>query len=64
VSANEVIEELKGLSSDEREKVYRWLQREGLRDLFREADAVLKDAPRPEDEEILNFPRVRPPGFQ
>lgn len=61
MSASEVIEDLKTLPVPEREKVYRWLQRGGLRRLWELADELL---PRTEmtEEEILNLPRVRPPG--
>lgn len=63
MSATEVIRELEELSSQEREKVLRWLQQRGLQDLWDRADALLKDAPKVREEEILKLPRVRPPGF-
>ena len=62
MSATEVITELKALPREERETVYRWLQQDGLRDLWRKADALLKDAPRFTEAEILALPRVRPAG--
>ena len=63
MSATEVIEVLESLPLEEREKVYSWLKKGNLRDLWRSADKVLKDAPKLSEEEILNLPRVRPPGF-
>ena len=63
MSATEVIEVLESLPLEEREKVYSWLKKGKLRDLWRSADKVLKDAPKLSEEEILNLPRVRPPGF-
>jgi hypothetical protein len=63
VSATDVIKELEELPSQEREKVLRWLQQQGLKDLWRRANEVMRDAPKLSDEEILKLPRVRPPGF-
>ena len=62
VNATEVITELKALPSEERETVYRWLQQDGLHDLWRRAGVLMKDAPRLTEEEILALPRVRPAG--
>jgi Mg/Co/Ni transporter MgtE len=63
VSATDVIKELEELPSEEREKVLRWLQQQGLKDLWRRANEVMDDAPRLTEEEILKLPRVRPAGF-
>ena len=63
VSATDVIKELEELPSQEREKVLRWLQQQGLKDLWRRANEVMDDAPSLTEEEILKLPRVRPPGF-
>ena len=63
MSATDVIKELEELPSQEREKVLRWLQQEGLKDLWRRADELMDDAPKLAEEEILKLPRVRPPGF-
>jgi Mg/Co/Ni transporter MgtE len=63
MSATDVIRELKELPSREREKVLRWLQQQGLKDLWARADALMKDAPRVSEDEILRLPRVRPSGF-
>jgi len=63
VSATDVIKELEELPSKEREKVLRWLQQQGLEDLWRRADELMDDAPKPTEDEILKLPRVRPPGF-
>jgi hypothetical protein len=63
MSATEVIRELEELPSQEREKVLRWLQQRGFKDLWARADAVMKDAPKLKEDEILKLPRVRPPGF-
>jgi hypothetical protein len=63
VSATDVIKELEELPSQEREKVLRWLQQQGLKDLWRRANEVMGDAPKLSDEEILKLPRVRPPEF-
>jgi len=60
MTATDVIEELKVLPSEEREKVFRWLQQDGLGELWRRADDAMKDAPKFSEEEILKFPRVRP----
>jgi len=63
MSATEVIKELEELPSQEREKVLRWLQQQGLKDLWARADALMKDAPKLNEDEILRLPRVRPSGF-
>jgi hypothetical protein len=63
VSATDVIKELEELPSQEREKVFRWVQQQGLKDLWRGADEMMDDAPKLTEEEILKLPRVRPPGF-
>src|SRR4029077_520456 len=63
MSATEVIKELEELPSQEREKVLRWLQQQGFKDLSARADALMKDAPKLNEDEILRLPRVRPPGF-
>ena len=63
MSAIEVIKELEELPSQEREKVLRWLQQQGLKDLWAGADILMKDAPKLNEDEILRLPRVRPPGF-
>jgi len=63
MSATEVIRELEELPLQEREKVLRWLQQDGLKDLWTRADALMKDAPKLNEDEILKLPRVRPPGF-
>jgi Mg/Co/Ni transporter MgtE len=63
MSATDVIRELKELPSREREKVLRWLQQQGLKDLWARADALMKDAPKLNEDEILRLPRVRPSGF-
>ena len=63
MSATEVIKELEELPSQEREKVLRWLQQQGLKDLWARADALMKDAPKLNEDEILSLPRVRPSGF-
>ena len=63
MSATDVIRELKELPSREREKVLRWLQQQGLKDLWTRADALMKDAPKVSEDEILRLPRVRPSGF-
>lgn len=60
MSATDVIEELKVLPSEEREKVFRWLQQDGLGELWRRAGELMKDSPKFSEEEILNSPRVRP----
>jgi len=53
---------LEELPSQEREKVLRWLQQQGFKDLWARADALMKDAPELSEDEILKLPRVRP-GF-
>ena len=63
MSATEVIKELEELPSQEREKVLRWLQQQGFKDLWARADALMKDAPKLNEDEILKLPRVRPSGF-
>jgi hypothetical protein len=63
MSATEVIKELEELPSREREKVLRWLQQQGFKDLWTRADALMNDAPKPSEDEILRLPRVRPSGF-
>ena len=63
MSAIEVIKELEELPSQEREKVLRWLQQQGLKDLWARGDALMKDAPKLNEDEILRLPRIRPPGF-
>ena len=63
MSATDVIRELEELPSQERERVLRWLQQQGFKDLWTRADALMKDAPKQSEEEILKLPRVRPPGF-
>lgn len=63
MSATDVIRELKELPSREREKVLRWLQQQGLKDLWARADALMKDAPKVSEDKILRLPRVRPSGF-
>jgi hypothetical protein len=63
MSATEVIKELEELPSQEREKVLCWLQQQGLKDLWARADALMKDAPKLNEDEILRLPRVRPSGF-
>jgi len=40
------------------------LQQQGLKDLWARADALMKDAPKLNEDEILRLPRVRPPGFK
>ena len=59
MSATEVIKELEELPSQEREKVLRWLQQQGLKDLWARADALMKDAAKLNEDEILRLPRVR-----
>ena len=59
----EIIRELKELPSREREKVLRWLQQQGLKDLWAGADALMTDAPKVREDKILRLPRVRPSGF-
>jgi hypothetical protein len=63
MSATDVIRELEELPSQEQEKVLRWLQQRGLKDLWTRADALMKDAPKVSEDEILRLPRVRPSGF-
>jgi hypothetical protein len=63
VSAADVIKELEELPLQEREKVLRWLQQQGLKDLWIRADELMKDAPKFTEDEILKLPRVRPSGF-
>ena len=63
MSASTVIRELKELPSREREKVLRWLQQQGLKDLWAGADALMTDAPKVREDKILRLPRVRPSGF-
>ena len=63
MSATEVIKELQELPSQEREKVLRWLQQQGLKDLWTRADSMMKDAPKLSEDDILRLPRVRPSGF-
>ena len=63
MSATDVIRELKELPSREREKVLRWLQQQGLKDLWARADAQMKDAPKVSEDKILRLRRVRPSGF-
>ena len=63
MSATEVIRELGELPSQEREKVLRWLQQQGFKNLWARADALMKDAPRLNEDEILRLRRVRPTGF-
>jgi hypothetical protein len=58
----EVIKELE-LPSQEREKVLRWLQQQGLKDLWARADALMKDAPKLNEDQILRLPRVGPSRF-
>ncbi len=55
MSATEVIKELEELPSQEREKVLRWLQQQGFKDLWARADALMKDAPKLNEDEILNL---------
>ena len=52
MSATDVIRELEELPSQEQEKVLRWLQQRGLKDLWTRADALMKDAPKVSEEEI------------
>jgi hypothetical protein len=59
MSATDVIRELKELPSPERQKVLRWLQQQGLKDLWARADTLMKDAPELNEGEILKLPRVR-----
>ena len=63
MSATDVIRELKELPSREREKVLRWLQKQGLKDLWARADALMKDAPKVSEDKNLRLPRVRSSGF-
>jgi mRNA-degrading endonuclease RelE of RelBE toxin-antitoxin system len=63
MSATDVIRELKELPSREREKVLRWLQKQGLKDLWARADALMKDAPKVSEHKNLRLPRVRSSGF-
>jgi hypothetical protein len=63
VSAVDVIKELEELPLQEREKVLRWLQQQGLKDLWLRADELMRGAPRLSEDEILKLPRVRPSGF-
>jgi len=63
MSATDVIRELKELPAREREKVLRWLQQQGLKDLWARADALMKDAPKVSEDKILRLRRVRPSGF-
>jgi Mg/Co/Ni transporter MgtE len=63
MSATDVIRELEELPRQEREKVLRWLQQQGFKDLWTRADALMKDAPKASEDEILRLPRVRPSGF-
>ena len=63
MSATDVIRELQELPWREREKVLRWLQQQGFKDLWASADAVMKNAPKLNEDEILKLPRVRPPRF-
>jgi hypothetical protein len=63
MSATDVIRELKELPSREREKVLRWLQKQGLKDLWAGADALMRDAPKVSEDKILRLPRVRSSGF-
>jgi hypothetical protein len=63
MSATDVIRELEELPSQEQEKVLRWLQQRGLKDLWTRADTLMKDAPKVSEDEILRLPRVRPSGF-
>ena len=63
MSPTEVIRELAELPSQEREKVLGWLQQQSFKNLWARADAVMKDAPKLSEDEILRLPRVRPSGF-
>ena len=63
MSATDVIRELEELPSQEREKVLRWLQQQGLKDLWARAERLMKDAPELNEDEILRLPRVRSSGF-
>jgi hypothetical protein len=45
-SATDVIKELEELPSEGREKVLRWLQQQGVKDLWARADALMKDVPQ------------------
>ena len=63
MSATDVIRELEELPSQEREKVLRWLQQRGLKDLWIRADALMKDGPKVSEDEILRLPRISPSGF-
>jgi Mg/Co/Ni transporter MgtE len=63
MSAAQVIKELEELPSQEREKVLRWLQQQGLPMLWQTAGELMKGAPKLTEDEILNLPRARPSGF-
>jgi hypothetical protein len=63
MSATEVIKELEELPSQEREKVLRWLQEQGFKDLWARADVLMNGAPKLNEDDILRLPRVRPSGF-
>ena len=63
MNATDVIEEMKTFPTEERQKVLHWLQKEGLQDLWRHVDGIMKDKPKFTEEEILNLPRVRPAGY-
>jgi mRNA-degrading endonuclease RelE of RelBE toxin-antitoxin system len=60
VSTSEVIDELKKLPREERERIYHWLQQDTLRELWGRAKELMKDSPQFTEEEILGFHRVRP----
>ena len=61
MNASQVIADLKSLPPEGRLEVYGWLQQDVLRDLWRHADAVMHDAPRLAEEDILALPRARSP---
>ena len=64
MNANDMIEQLKTLPAEQQDEVYLWLRnrRGGLKRLAELADKILPPTDMTE-EEILNLPRVRPPGF-
>lgn len=60
MTAIDLINELKTLPTAERDKVFRWLQEDGLEDLWARSDELMKNSPKVSEEEILSFPRARP----
>ena len=62
MSATEVIQEIERLPANERQEVFEWMKSRSRID-WRRIDGLMAGAPKYTEEEILNFPRVRPAGY-